>query len=202
MCLPDGYLDIPTGKIAAIVTSLEMTAPPQVRAERTDAPWRLERFEHPALDWYRDLYRRVGQDWLWFSRLRLADAALAAILHDPAIEIHALVAETGRAEGLLELDYRVAGECELVFFGVTAPLIGTGAGRWLMNRALERAWARPIGRFWIHTCSFDHPDALAFYQRSGFVPFRRQIEIADDPRLSGLAPVTAAAHIPIIEGGM
>src|ERR1700735_3710175 len=201
MRLPDGYLDISTGKIAAIVTSLEMRGRPQIRVERVDAPWRLERFEQPALDWYRDLYRRVGQDWLWFARLRLADADLAAILHDPAIEIHALIAETGRAEGLLELDYRVAGECELAFFGVTAPLIGTGAGRWLMNRALECAWARPIERFWVHTCSFDHPDALAFYRRSGFVPFRRQIEIADDPRLSGLAPVTAAAHIPIIEGG-
>jgi len=201
MRLPDGYLDIPAGKIAAIVTSLEMRMRPQVRAERTDAPWRLERFERPVLDWYRDLYRRVGQDWLWFSRLRLADAALAAILHDSAIEIYALIAEGGHAEGLLELDYRVAGECELVFFGVTAPLIGRGAGRWLMNRALERAWVRPLRRFWVHTCSFDHPDALAFYQRSGFLPFRRQIEIADDPRLSGLAPVTAAAHIPIIEGG-
>ena len=133
MRLPDGYLDVPEGKIAAIVTSLEMRASPPIRAERADAPWRLERFERPALDWYRDLYRRVGQEWLWFSRLQLTDDALAPILHDPAIEIHALIAESGRAEGLLELDFRVAGECELAFFGVAAPLIGTGAGRWLMK---------------------------------------------------------------------
>ena len=82
-------------------------------------------------------------------------------------------------EGLLELDFRQSGECELAFFGVTGREIGTGAGRWLMNRAIEQAWAHPIRRFWVHTCTLDHAGALAFYVRSGFVPYRRQIEIAD-----------------------
>jgi hypothetical protein len=56
-----------------------------------------------------------------------------------------------------------------------------------------------VTRVWLHTCSFDHPAALAFYQRAGFRPFRRQIEIADDPRLDGTVPRSAAAHVPIIE---
>ena len=84
-------------------------------------------------------------------------------------------------------------------FGVTGPLIGTGAGRWLMNRAIEAAWAKPIRRFWVHTCTFDHPAALAFYIRSGFIPFRRQIEVADDPRLDGTLARESASHVPIIE---
>jgi hypothetical protein len=46
-----------------------------------------------------------------------------------------------------------------------------------MNRAIERAWSRPIRRFWAHTCTLDHPSALGFYKRSGFRPFRRQVEI-------------------------
>ena len=89
--------------------------------------------------------------------------------------------------------------CELRMFGVTAQLIGTGAGRFLMNRALERAWSEPIRRFWVHTCTFDHQAALAFYVRSGFRPYRQQIEYADDPRLLGLLPRGAAPHVPIIE---
>ena len=91
------------------------------------------------------------------------------------------------------------GQCEIVFFGVTAKLIGSGAGRWLMNRALELAWSRPIARLWLHTCTHDHPAAVAFYQRSGFRAFRRQIEIEDDPRLDGTAPRDAARHVPVIE---
>jgi len=39
---------------------------------------------------------------------------------------------------------------------------------------------------------------LGFYERSGFRPFRRQVEIAEDPRLSGLAPMDAAAHVPLL----
>ncbi|WFU40412.1 GNAT family N-acetyltransferase [Bradyrhizobium sp. CB82] len=197
MILPDGYSDVPDGKIAAVVTHLEMTARPPLRDDPVGA-WTLRQVEQPGLDWFRALYARVGEDWLWFSRLRMPDAELAAIVQSPLVEICALVAD-GRDEGLLELDFREAGQCELAFFGVTTKLIGTGAGRWLMNRALERAWSREVERVWVHTCTFDHPSAAAFYQRSGFRPFRRQIEIADDPRLDGTVPRTAAKHVPIIE---
>ncbi|MCK1357905.1 GNAT family N-acetyltransferase [Bradyrhizobium sp. 199] len=197
MILPDGYSDVPPGKIAAVVTHLEMTAPPVRRDDPTGA-WALRKVDAPALPWYRDLFRRVGEDWLWFSRARMTGTELAATIHAPGIEIYALSAD-GSDEGLLELDFRKAGQCELVYFGVTAPLIGTGAARFLMNRALEIAWSRDLSRVWVHTCTFDHASAIAFYQRSGFRPFRRQIEIADDPRLDGTLPRTAAKHVPIIE---
>ena len=198
MILPDGYSDVPAGKIAAVVTHLEMIERAALPRDPEGA-WTLRRVQVPDLDWYRDLYRRIGEEWLWFSRLRMPDAELAAIIQSPLVEVYALVHD-GRDEGLLELDFRTAGHCELAFFGVTAKLIGGGAGRWLMNRALELAWSRPVSRVWVHTCTFDHPAALSFYQRSGFRPFRRQIEISDDPRVNGTAPRDVARHVPIIEG--
>jgi GNAT superfamily N-acetyltransferase len=197
MIVSDGYSDIPKGKIAAVVTHLEMTERPTFPPGPSGA-WTLRRVQAPDLNWYRDLYRRVGEEWLWLSRLQLADIELAAIVQSPAVELYALV-DQECDEGLLDLDFRTAGQCELVYFGVTAKLFGSGAGRWLMNRALELAWSRPITRVWVHTCTFDHPAALAFYQRAGFRAFRRQIEIAEDPRLDGTAPRSAARHIPIIE---
>ena len=197
MILPDGYSDVPDGKIAAVVTHLEMIARPAPRPDPAGA-WTLRRVEMPPLDWFRDLYRRVGEEWLWFSRIRMPDAELSAIIHSPLVEVYALEQE-GRDEGMLELDFRDASQCEIAFFGVTAKLIGSGAGRWLMNRALELSWSRPIARLWLHTCTHDHPAAIAFYQRSGFRAFRRQIEIEDDPRLDGTAPRDAARHVPIIE---
>jgi GNAT superfamily N-acetyltransferase len=197
MIVSDGFSEVPAGKIAVVVTHLEMTERPTLAPDPGGA-WTLRRVPTPDLNWFRDLYRRVGEEWLWLSRLRLADAELAAIIQSPSVEVFALL-QDGRDEGLLELDFRTAGQCEIVFFGVTAKLIGGGAGRWLMNRALELAWSRPVTRVWVHTCTFDHPAALAFYQRSGFRPFRRQIEVADDPRLDGTLPRSAAKHIPIIE---
>jgi GNAT superfamily N-acetyltransferase len=209
MTLTDGYGDVPPGKIAAVVTSLEMLAPALSRAEAEARNASVaDRFafrhvERPDPDWYRDLFKRVGEPWLWFSRLTMPTPELKEIIHDPRVDVFALWSGTGdRAEGLLELDFRVDDECELSFFGVTTPMIGTGAGRFMMNHAIARAWshpARPIRRFWLHTCSLDHPSALAFYTRSGFVAYRRQIEIADDPRLTGRASRTAAPHVPIID---
>jgi GNAT superfamily N-acetyltransferase len=197
MILPDGYSDIPAGKLAAVVTHLEMT-------ERASPPrdpqgaWTLRNVETPDLDWFRDLYRRVGEKWLWFSRAGMSNVELAAIVQSPLVGVHALVHD-GRDEGLVELDFRFPGQCEIVSFGVTAKLIGSGAGRWMMNRALELAWSPRVTRVWLHTCTYDHPAALAFYQRSGFRPFRRQVEVADDPRLDGTVPRNAATQVPVIE---
>lgn len=196
MILPDGYSDVPAGKIAAIVTHLEMTERPALPPHSPGA-WALRRVEAPAPDWYRDLYRRIGEDWLWFSRMRMSDAELVPLIQAAQVEVYAL-RHDGRDEGLLELDFRDAGQCEIVYFGVTARLVGTGAAHWLMNRAKELAWSRPIVRLWLHTCTFDHPSALGFYQRAGFRPFRLQVEIADDPRLDGSAPRDVARHVPII----
>jgi GNAT superfamily N-acetyltransferase len=193
----NGYHDLPPGKIAAVVTSLEMFARPPLRPEAAGTAWRLRHVDEPDIAWYRDLYRRIGGNWLWFSRLRLSDAALAALIRHPAVTVDTLLLK-GRDEGLIELDFREQDTCELRMFGVTQNLIGTSAGRWLMNRAIELAWTRPIRRFWVHTCTFDHPAALAFYVRSGFAPFRRQIEIADDPRLDGTLPHESAPHVPIV----
>jgi len=211
MMLPDGYSDVPAGKIAAVVTHLEMVARPtlppdpkgtdikraDIKGADIKGPWTLRRVAHPDIEWFRELYLRVGEEWLWFSRVRMSDAALAAKIQSPLVDIHALVLE-GADEGLLELDFRQPGACEIGMFGVTAGLTGTGAGRWLMNRALELAWVRDVERVWLHTCTYDHPAALPFYLRSGFRPFRRQIEIADDPRLDGTAPRDVAKHVPII----
>jgi len=41
---------------------------------------------------------------------------------------------------------------------------------------------------------------LPFYLRSGFTAYRRQVEIADDPRLNGVLPRTASPQEPVIEG--
>ncbi len=198
MMLPDGYSDVPPGKLAAVVTCLEMRAAPAPRTERADSDWSLRRVEDPDPDWYRDLYRRVGLEWLWFSRLALPTAELRAIIGDARVEVYALRVED-RDEGLLELDFRVELECELAFFGLTGAARGRGAGRWLMNRAVQRAWARAIARLWVHTCTLDHPGALDFYLRSGFLAYARRVEVADDQRLVGLVPRDSAPHVPIVE---
>ena len=162
--------------------------------------WALDKVDSIDPDAYRALFRRIGEDWLWFSRLGLSDGELRGLLAAPSRELY-LFRERERDAGLVELDFGAEGECELAFFGLVPHMIGQGAGRWMMNRALEVAWSRPIRRLWVHTCTFDHPGALDFYVRTGFVPYRRQIEVADDPRITGLLPRSAAPQVPLLGRG-
>ncbi len=195
--LEDGFHDVPAGKIADITTSLEMFEAPELRPEVAEPDWTLNRLPAPTTDDYLALYSAVGRDWLWFTRLVMPEAELRATIGDPRVEVYRLEAPGGEV-GILELDFREAETCELAYFGVSRGLIGGGAARWMMNRAITRAWSQPIRRFWVHTCTLDAPGAPAFYMRSGFRPFRRQVEIADDPRLAGLAPLESAPHVPVI----
>ncbi|PZU07936.1 N-acetyltransferase [Sphingomonas sp.] len=186
------------GELAAIVTSLEMRERPRPRP-LPSTPLRLARWASPQPAAYRTLFTRVGAPWLWFSRLMLEEGALAAIIGDPAVEIYAVVDRAGVELGMLELDFRIAGECEIGFFGLVAELNGKGHGRWLMAETLARAWRPGIGRVWVHTCTLDHPSALNFYRAQGFTPFARAIEIFADPRLLGVLPREAGPHVPLLE---
>jgi GNAT superfamily N-acetyltransferase len=197
--LPAGYSHVAPGQIANVVTCLEMTEKPPARPGRPLAEGTiLEPLEGADLIAYRDLFRRIGQDWMWYSRLVMPDDKLRRILADPLVEV-LLLRQGGAPIGLLELDFRSEGQCELAFFGLVRDAIGQGAGRYLMDRAIQCAWARPIRRFWVHTCSFDHPGALDFYRRSGFQPYAFAVEVADDPRLTGHLPKSAAPQVPLIE---
>ncbi len=195
---PPRHLMLPAGWVAEVVTYLEMLTPPPPRPEPEAGGMMVQRIQPDAAG-FRERFRRVGEPWLWASRLRLHDDALTAILAAPAVEIYDLMIGPDTI-GLLELDFRQDGACELTFFGVVPEAIGIGAGRFLMNRAIERAWSRSprIGRFWVHTCTNDHPDALAFYIRSGFVPCARGVECYPDPRIEGLLARDAAPQIPMI----
>lgn len=196
---PDGLMRVPPGRVATIVTSLEITAAPApATTSLAPAGAELTRVDRPDLDWYRRLFRAVGEDWLWFSRLRLDDDGLAAIIHDPAVYVHVLRV-SGVEAGILELDFREPGQCEIAFFGLTPRFVGNGFGGYLMREAVTRAWAKPIERLWVHTCTLDHPSALAFYRRMGFHAFRQDVEIAMDPRVRGELPRTAGRHVPIFD---
>ena len=186
------------GELAAIVTFLEMRARPRP-APLPASPLRLVRWDRRAPDRYRALFRRVGQRWLWFSRLVLDDAALTAIIHDSDIIIFAVVDRQGIEIGLLELDFRTPGGCELAFVGLVPELTGRGHGRWLLARALALGWRDGVERLSVHTCTLDHPAALGVYGRHGFVAWKRAVEIFADPRLLGVLPRDAAPQIALLD---
>jgi GNAT superfamily N-acetyltransferase len=190
------YEPLADGELAAVVTYLEMRKRPV--AEIPASPLRLRRIEKVETDDYRRLFRLVGSPWLWFSRLIMDDAALGAIVGHPGVELYAVADRQNRDVGILELDFRRSGECELAFIGLIPDLSGKGHGRWLLGEAVNRAWREEITRVHVHTCSLDHAAALSAYRRAGFTPYKRAIERFPDPRLVGILPKDCAPQIPLL----
>lgn len=190
------YDPLRPGELAAVVTFLEMHEAPVAASPASELC--LERIQKPDAGRYRALFRRIGAPWLWFSRLVMEDAKLAEIIEHPGVVILAVRDQAKNEVGIVELDFREAGQCELAFIGLVPELAGRGHGRWLLAEALRRAWREGIVRVHVHTCSLDHPAALSAYRRAGFVPFKRAIERFPDPRLLGILPRDCAAQIPLI----
>ena len=189
---------LPAGKLATLVTFLQMAAPPPPRPIPARPDLALRLVERPDPDWYRDLYRRVGSDWLWFSRLLIRDRR--ARIHPPRPCGRGLVPGPGRPEPWASWSSTAARTARSSSPTSASCLSWSAAvpAACLMAHAIGRAFAQPIRRFWLHTCTLDHPAALGFYIRSGFTPYGRAIEIADDPRLTGALPRTAAPWLPVI----
>lgn len=198
LSLPDGNTEIQPGKLAAIATVMEMRPEERQALEPIDLPadWRFERAEHLSLERYRSLFRAVGRDHLWYARLLMSETEIAASLASEKTAIFILTVD-GEDAGLAELDLSGPGGCEIVYFGVVPALIGTGAARFMMERAIAFAFERPIERLWLHTNTNDHPRAMRFYRRFGFRPIHQFLELTDDPRQTGLYDEDAAPKIPI-----
>lgn len=128
----------------------------------------------PTVSYYRFLYDAVGRDYDWTSRKKLSDAELAALLHDPRMEVHVLMAE-GVPAGFAELDRRKDGEIELVQFGLIPEFIGQGLGRYFLQWTIDKTWSYSPRRFWLHTCTKDHPTALPNYLKAGFAIYKEEV---------------------------
>jgi len=129
----------------------------------------------PTVAYYRFLYDAVGRDYGWTSRKKLSDGELAALLHDPRLEVHVLMVD-GVPAGFAELDRRIEGEIELVQFGLTAEFIGQGLGRYFLQWTIDKAWSYSPRRFWLHTDTEDHPAALPNYLKAGFAIFKEEVK--------------------------
>ncbi|MBI3196424.1 MAG: GNAT family N-acetyltransferase [Rhodospirillales bacterium] len=166
------------GRLPVRITYLELTrADWTERGRSPDLAVSIERIEEPTVALYRDLYDRVGRAWLWYERRLLTDGALAALMAVPGHELH-VARHDGALVGYFELQ-----DDEIVFFGLTLDYIGRRIGPWLLDRAIDRAFARGATRVVLNTNTLDHPKALDTYRRAGFRSVRSESKELQDPRV-------------------
>jgi GNAT superfamily N-acetyltransferase len=168
-----------------IIWHLEMTDPADLRpARRTPAATEIRRAEAPCPEYNRFFYTAVGGDWYWRDRLSWDYARWLAWLDRP--EVETWVAYTrGTPSGYVELEQQPeTASVEIAYFGLLPQFIGLGIGGHLLTHAIGRGWEMGTSRVWVHTCSLDHPGALANYQARGLRIFKEEekwVRLAPEP---------------------
>ena len=165
--------------VELFVTYLEMTEPPADPA--LVAPLADTEIQREVLDPDRflALYRAVGAPLRWDQRLLMPDAALRDFLSNPTTLLHILRLD-GAAIGLCEFDGAGSPEIELTHFGLVPEAQGKRLGPYLLDQALRSAWSTRPQRIWLHTDTWDHPKAIATYQRAGFKIYAQRFEVFPD----------------------
>ena len=166
------------GKLVVTITHLELGSVEWTRGGLApDIAVDIVRVVAPTAAQYLDLYDRVGRPWLWYERRLLGDDALSALINRPGHELH-IARHDDALVGYFELY-----ENEIVFFGLTPDYIGRRVGSWLLDRAIERGFARGAATLILNTNTVDHPRALDTYRKAGFRIVRREEKELQDPRV-------------------
>lgn len=169
--LPPGYLLIPVK-----TAYLEMTERPRSAPVAAPPGCTVEHWPQPETAAYRELFAAVGGPWGWSGRLLMSAEECRAIIQAETTEIHRLRC-AGPVAGFVELDRSVPGQAEIAYFGLLADFIGRGLGKYLLDWAVRRAWAGDTGRVRLHTCEYDHAQALAVYLKAGFRVYDERVEM-------------------------
>ena len=158
------------------VTHLEMTARPlsPIPHMPTGMALALIAADNPPVEYFLYLYSAVGTEHEWTDWLQRTHQECEAFISDPRIEFFSLMVD-GWPGGFFVLDTRQRGVCDLKLFGLIPQAMGRGLSAWLLGSAMHMGWDRPgVALMTVNTNTFDHPRALALYQRMGFVPVRRE----------------------------
>lgn len=168
--------------VAAVRTYLEMDSPGRLTGRAAIPPGYVVRRESLDPDLYRELYDGVGAEYHWRDRRGWSDDRLMAHLQQPGIAFFVLWQGTS-TRGFFELARHDDGSIEIAYFGLMPAGIGQGLGRALLTRAVDEAWSQKPepSRVWLHTCTLDHPAALANYLARGFQVTRTERYTVDLP---------------------
>jgi len=156
---------------------LEMTAPTaHLTRVSSDPSFCVRAIDPPNFEKNQHFYLEVGKAYSWHERRNWSQADWREYSTQQNLVTYVASAKN-KEVGYFEL-FKLGSDVELIYFGLLPEAVGLGYGSAMLSQAIQNAWCLlsglEDGRLWVHTCNFDHPNALGNYQRSGFTLYKTE----------------------------
>ena len=132
-------------------------------------------WKKPSVNDYLSIYKMVGNEWGWSGRLIVPEDELEKLLSSDSTEIYNCY-QKGHLIGFFEIDRSEKCQAEIVYLGLLPEFIGKGFGKDFLSCAIYVASNQNKNKVWLHTCEYDHGNALSAYLGAGFVINKQTFE--------------------------
>ena len=120
-------------------------------------------------------YKQIGQNHHWIDRLVWDDKKWIDYVSNPNVFTFVLKNNENIA-GFFELIYhKNKFEIEIAYFGLLKDFMDKKLGGYMLTEAIKISFSYKIKRVWVHTCSFDHKNALKNYLSRGMKIYNTEI---------------------------
>ena len=135
---------------------------------------KLVLLDPPDFQLNRFFYRQIGKDHRWIDRLEWNDQKWINYVESPNIKTFILKDNdelAGYFEQIFHLNQK---NCEIAYFGIMKEFYGKKYGGYLLTEAIKKSFDKDIEKVWLHTCSFDHKNALKNYISRGMKIYKTE----------------------------
>ena len=119
-------------------------------------------------------YKQIGKDHRRIDRLQWNDQKWINYVENPNIKTFILKDNdelAGYFEQIFHLNQK---NCEIAYFGIMKEFYGKKYGGYLLTEAIKKSFEKDIEKVWVHTCSFDHKNALKNYISRGMKIYKTE----------------------------
>ena len=120
-------------------------------------------------------YKNIGKKHKWIDRLVWTETQWINYVSNKNVRTFIFKNKEDLA-GFFELIFHPEKrEIEIAYFGLLEEYQNKKLGSYLLSEAIKRSFEYSIKRVWLHTCSFDHKNALSNYVARGMKIFKTEI---------------------------
>tara|TARA_B100000927_G_C16196099_1_gene361535 strand:+ start:90 stop:593 length:504 start_codon:yes stop_codon:yes gene_type:complete len=120
-------------------------------------------------------YKNIGKKHKWIDRLSWSEEKWINYASNESVRSFVFKFK-GDLVGFFELIYHSEkNETEIAYFGILEEYQNKKLGSYLLSEAVKKSFENKVNRVWVHTCSYDHKNALNNYISRGMKIFKTEI---------------------------